>query len=301
MLLLFGWIAVPVIGFGFFGHALDDTQNNIICDIDFTQQDMDTRTALNAQSRTTGKEADGSVVSVPHEESGRIVNLQYFLISAPWLRRAWKLVLKPPTCMLPDCLDRVGRIDNAALYETETTESSAQQQQQSTGASSSSSTTTTPKLRPGLQHEHDYYLVGNNAWLLLSQKFGITHTCPAVVRFHTTGDESKLAVDPYSSNLGSNQQLLRPGTVLVPLPGSGRFPYERSSLDMEDTTNDDDNNNNAAAPPAGYQALETTNTRQPVSDDESEMVGFCRIQQWIDLLEFRSSQPPLILYSLLFL
>jgi len=78
------------------------------------------------------------------------------------------------------------------------------------------------KLRPGLEHGRDFFLLGANAWFLVQQKFGsdqVELARPCVLH---ESQESSLAValDGCSSGKRGDEQ------QLVSIPPTGRFPYE---------------------------------------------------------------------------
>jgi hypothetical protein len=74
-------------------------------------------------------------------------------------------------------------------------------------------TTQTPQLNSQYTYLRDYVLIGPNVWFLLKEKFGSDGELklPVVV---DGGGESGLAIPTSVSDL-------------VPLPATGRFPYER--------------------------------------------------------------------------
>jgi DUSP domain len=99
-------------------------------------------------------------------------------------------------------------------------------------ASTVATTTANTRLLPGLQHEKDYYLLGSSTWLLLNGKFGTQG--PTLVRnvcFHPTTDSSIAVVVSSSSSSSStsnkNDNNNNKG-LLIPIPSTGRFPYESS-------------------------------------------------------------------------
>eukprot|EP00522_Entomoneis_paludosa_P009884 CAMPEP_0172454722 /NCGR_PEP_ID=MMETSP1065-20121228/11632_1 /TAXON_ID=265537 /ORGANISM="Amphiprora paludosa, Strain CCMP125" /LENGTH=1289 /DNA_ID=CAMNT_0013207101 /DNA_START=90 /DNA_END=3959 /DNA_ORIENTATION=+ len=232
--------------------------------------ELDTVELLNAQSRASG---EGSVVLNPRTDTGTIENMQYYLVSSLWMKRAWNHVLKPPTRFPPNWQETVGPIDNAVLTEGGISEGDNSNNQ---SAGMPTGTVGNAKLRAGLQHEHDFYLVGSRAWLLLSQKFGVTHTFPGLVRVHTTVD-SKMAIDPYSSS-SRNGALSNQQKGWVPIPASGRFPYETSLAiyDPADSAQNpqDDRSGPLQNQPAGLgqsASAHSIEVRQQISDSDSDL------------------------------
>ena len=230
---------------------------------------------LNVQSKT-GLSAEGSPVlsnSLPHDK------VKYYLVSAQWLRKAWAYVLKPPKNIPKDWLDEVGRIDNSSLVESNLGHLSPPQRQ-SAGAPSNGRERLhgSHTKRKDLQHEQNFYLVGGHAWLLLSQKFGYTNTCSAIVRVHKT-QESSLAVDILDSGVPSAGSSSNGHSVLIPIPASGRFPYERSlgsaAISEETMKNPQDDEDHVEVGGEGTEKRVVhaipnhvaVNGRQQVSDD----------------------------------
>jgi len=235
--------------------------------------ELDTMDLLNAQSRSSG--GDGSVVNYTNAENGTSGPIMYFLVGSVWLKRAWHHVLKYQAKCPPNWIEIVGPIDNSALVET-----AAEDGHNSTSQSAGMPTGTTEDSKPlsNLQHERDFFLLGSRSWMLLSHKFGATHTLPAQTKVHKT-NESKLAVDPYYSNKGrtisyaaaldATKTVDRTGWV--PIPGTGRFPYEQTSLNdynpLEDSSIGQMPQQNQQQNPLLPRFVEQ---RQQVSDSESD-------------------------------
>ena len=81
------------------------------------------------------------------------------------------------------------------------------------------------ELKSGLQHQVDYFLVGPNAWTLLSSKFGYDYSLPRpCIPVQTT--ESRMGVQVYPDQVGT----------YVPVPASGHFSYGASPPVVADDT-----------------------------------------------------------------
>ncbi|KAL7566209.1 hypothetical protein ACA910_011279 [Epithemia clementina (nom. ined.)] len=247
--------------------------------------EADTMDLLNAQAKNG---AEGSRVLVTGHNLSYL-NMKYYLISAQWLRKAWSHVLKPPSRISKSWVDLVGRIDNSSLVVESNSGSDGvahhphHLQQQSAGVPTNGGgggeglQGGSISLRKDLIHEQHFYLVGSQAWLLLSQKFGYTHVCSAVVRVHKTND-SKLAVDLFSDD--SSFSIVSNGQEsLIPIPASGRFPYERSlefpslaEASTDTMKNPQDDEDDGKGPETGVNqnlvlSIPKHGNRQQVSDD----------------------------------
>ena len=224
----------------FDGDHLSLTQNmiSLFFIAPVTLQEADTMDMLNAQSKTGL--ADGSTVLFQSNGSVRYEKMKYYLVSAPWLRKAWRHVLKPPPRVSKDWREIVDCIDNSSLVETKASSSVSQHQQQSAGdpTNGDDGPNGSYTLRKDMLHEKHFYLVGSHAWLLLSKKFGCTHELSAVVRVHKR-NESSLVVDPHSSGPLYLSSVSNGHSGLIPIPASGRFPYATNLDDgLADTFED---------------------------------------------------------------
>jgi hypothetical protein len=94
-------------------------------------------------------------------------------------------------------------------------------------------------LRRELKHEHDFFLLGSNAWFLIKEKFGCDQEIEKECVFDPSSNESPLAVVLHkresatlvaadSDSLAQPQeQLLEHPVVNIPIPPTGRFRYEQ--------------------------------------------------------------------------
>lgn len=88
--------------------------------------------------------------------------------------------------------------------------------------------------RDDIQVNSDYFLVGSNVWLLLKEKFGYDYEVRLRCQFSPQGAESCLEAVVLESedvkisggNISSTATLTRLPEVTIPIPLSGRFPYE---------------------------------------------------------------------------
>lgn len=216
--------------------------------------EWDTMDLMNIQSKISNIEEGGVVMFSNVHMNGRLESMKYYVVSAPWLRKAWRSVLKPPARISQIWLENVGIIDNSNLIEllSPLNDSKSPQHQQFAGDYGNGGTNGY-QLRKDLQHEQDFYLIGSQAYLLLSQKFGVSHDISAIVRMHTT-NESKFVVDIYNH---SNIRIASNGlNALIPIPASGRFPYETSLDNFEDTlTNGNPQGSDEVLPKEGRQLI----------------------------------------------
>lgn len=237
--------------------------------------ESDSLDVLNAQSRCSG---EGTLVLGTRVDSGTIDHVKYYLVASEWMKRAWRSVLKPPSKIPSKWQELVGPVDNSVLTEAltgEATQDNMGVDNQSAGMPTGTSTEG-EKLRSDLQHERDFYLVGSNAWLLLYHKFGATHTFAALVRVHKTQD-SNLAVDLQTVNQTNGAVAVSSNKgSFVPIPASGRFPYETTLYNIENENwamfkEEADGCRNLQPAGQGHILGHTIDSRQPVSDDDDDL------------------------------
>lgn len=243
--------------------------------------EADTMDLLNAQSKNALVE--GSTVRISGQTSPSYENMKYYLVDAQWLRKAWAHVLKPPKVFPSDWVQLVGRIDNSLLVESRGRDGHSQQQSTGTPTNGEIVSGMAFALRKDIKYEQHFFVVGGHAWLLLSEKFGYNHVCSAAVRVHKSM-ESSMAVDPYSDGSSSQGGAVSNGqSGLIPIPASGRFPYERilelsngtPALPLESMKNPQDDEYDGEFPylvsaPHLDDAIPShsiSNSRQQVSDD----------------------------------
>lgn len=160
-------------------------------------------------------------------------SLNYYIVPSAWFSKVWKILHHPstttndPSSSSPvltspstnNWKETIGPINNASLFpppflnELQKVQHSNEEIdiERGEGEENTKPLTTAPSTP---RHIADFCLIGSNAWLLLSSKFGhdsVVLTCPCA-----RGPSGMFVeVSAFAK------------TVTVPLPPSGRFPYEQ--------------------------------------------------------------------------
>ena len=173
---------------------------------DLPQQEADELTVMNVQSSNKGLD-----------------DLLYYIVPAPWYRKAWQLLFRPQSVICADWREQIDDLPAVRpWFQDEQQEDNGDVQKQKANVSREihtawKQTATTAGKTFEKKHEQDYYFVGQNTWQLLENKFGKNASADAVschvVSFPS--HDSRLAV-----NLPNGKR--------IPIPGSGRFAYEES-------------------------------------------------------------------------
>ena len=123
-------------------------------------------------------------------------------------------------------------------------------------------------IRRELKHGDDFFLLGANAWMLLQQKFGsdgIEIGRPCV--FHNTEDSTLAVVLDGHANESSNGSAVG-ARQLVPVPPTGRFPYEKLVADLEGDS--EETFDRQQQPQQQHQQQGDVTSSDVVSDEEGE-------------------------------
>ena len=188
--------------------------------------------------------------------------------------------------------EKVGIIQNSELLAWDHAVSSSDDEEgANNGDSSSNNNSSKPKFKPkkqqpspdsnscplrrDLKHGEDFFLLGANAWLLAKEKFGsdgieVGRSCV----FHSS-EESTLAValdrhhpNPSQNGGGSNRSASAGQSQLVPIPPTGRFPYEKLIADLEGDSQESVLHQQAPQQP--QQRPPEIKSSDVVSDEEGE-------------------------------
>lgn len=251
-------------------------------------QEEDTRQVLNA---INSKKIPSS-----------LKELKFFLIPSSWMLKAYPMLRARQTMMSSTAhntndstsggddegnkwREKVGKIQNTELLAWDHAVSSSDDEEGAGAGDGESSNNVVNKsplsksksakmrhsspdscpIRRDLKHGDDFFLLGPNAWMLLHQKFGsdgVEIGRPCV--FHST-EESTLAVSlDLHPNGGSNGPTAGQ-SQLVPVPPSGRFPYEKLVEDLKGDSQD-----SSASQQQPQQQLADIKSSDVVSDEEGE-------------------------------
>jgi len=165
-----------------------------------TTQDEDTRCVLNTMAN-------------PHN-----LQLEFYVISCEWMNAVL------PFLMLKTLVKPELPIHNAPLISSEHAVSSDDDEEdgsrnkkwRETKLAFYARQDADFNMKPLLKHEEDYFLIGPNAWTILSTKFGYDYALPRKVKTSCTA-ESRMGVQVY------------PNQWPVDVPPSGRFSYESAA------------------------------------------------------------------------
>jgi ubiquitin C-terminal hydrolase len=152
-------------------------------------------------------------------------SLKYYIVPSAWFSQVWKILHHPtndsstPVNLSNNWKETIGPINNASLFpppflnELQKVQHSNAENDIERGEETEE---TKPKstATPVPRHINDFCLVGSNAWLLLSSKFGhddVLLICPCARASAGMFVEVTAFAAP----------------IDVPLPPSGRFPYEQ--------------------------------------------------------------------------
>jgi ubiquitin carboxyl-terminal hydrolase 4/11/15 len=138
------------------------------------------------------------------KKNSELQDIFYYVLPASWLIRAWPFLTGSPG-VSEDWREEIGSIHTDELLEGEKTVSDDEGKQKLQDLSSEKA------LRKDITHEKEFFLLGANAWMLVKEKFGVVGELRLNCVFYNA--DSPIAVQ------------LRPD-MFVPIPGSGRFPYE---------------------------------------------------------------------------
>ena len=185
-------------------------------------------------------------------------SLQYYIVPSSWFSQVWKILRPPngPSISNPSWKETIGPINNASLQLM----------------------TSTP------QFITDFVLIGPNVWLLLSSKLGhdaLVWPCPCV-RSPTGAGGMVVQLTALADEEGG-------ATRTIPLPPSGRFPYEQyfstttaivplfHTEDKENAMEEDEatTSNERTDPPAriAWRPNDPTTALPPQSPSSSSSVG----------------------------
>ena len=154
------------------------------------------------------------------QSSGKgLDDLLFYIVPVDWYRRVWKLLLQPNANVPDDWRDQMDDLPDVQPWYHHESNAVTNETKSPWG-----SPTTAGKSSK--QHEKDFVLVGSNVWGLLSNKFGSGDSAVACHVVSLPSQDSSLAV-----NL--------PDATRIPIPGSGRFPYE-TFLQQQDEDDKDD-------------------------------------------------------------
>ena len=159
-------------------------------------------------------------------------NLLYYIVPAAWYRKAWRLLLSPQSVIAEDWREQVDDLPAVKPWFFDEQEDDVHKQKADVLKEMHTAwkqKKTTAGKRFQKKHEEDYFFVGQNTWSLLGNKFGRNAAADAVA-CHVVSFPSK------DSCLAVNL----PDGTRIPIPGSGRFAYEKSlnSDDVADATMD---------------------------------------------------------------
>jgi hypothetical protein len=138
--------------------------------------------------------------AISTKSEGDLNALSYYVMPFPWMKMAWDMMMMNDQG--EDCVSssRGSKNWREALGQVKL------------GPLLTLDKTHPPQLNSQFTYKRDYVLIGPNLWLLLKEKFGSDGEVkfPVVV---DSGGESGLVVPTSASDF-------------VPLPATGRFPYE---------------------------------------------------------------------------
>lgn len=220
-------------------------------------QDDDIRSVMNHMS---------SEQQPQQQQQQQAQALTFYIVAARWFVNAFFLLTaRTPEDVPENWRDQIGRITNAELIvgveqqqrrevssddEEQTTDNPQSGGDISTSTSTSAVPTTMPRsagpaetqkrrfeqmhqrmihnredfvLKPGLEHTQDYFFLGPNAWMLVKEKFDFDGC-------ELQGQCVRLSNNTNTNTNTSALAIQLPGTAtvptLIPIPASGRFPYE---------------------------------------------------------------------------
>jgi ubiquitin C-terminal hydrolase len=153
-------------------------------------------------------------------------SLKYYVVPSAWFSQVWKILHHPtttndPTASVSDASNHwketIGPINNASLFpppfldELQKVQHSNEENNIERGEEEEKTSAAPPVPR----HISDFCLIGSNAWLLLSSKFGhdaviLVCSCARV----SSGAGMLVEVNGFAA------------PIFVPMPPAGRFPYE---------------------------------------------------------------------------
>lgn len=170
-----------------------------------------------------------------------LADLAFYVVPAAWLRKAWPILT---TGRISETItggdddswrEQVGQIETGELIVCDQAAISSDEEeptpppapknmaalQQNRDPQRRSKSPKKEMLRRDLVHEEDFFLFGSSSWLLVKEKFGADTEIRRKCVFHNAENPLAVEIHPGQWPAGSEP-------VYIPIPPSGRFPYEEA-------------------------------------------------------------------------